>query len=210
VVEFVAAWRSLSSGEITARRQRSSPCGPSLGALKQIAPNITHVAALLNPDNATPKHILALLKAAVSGFTLDSVAASVRTDAEIEAAMTQWGQQKNYGVIVPADPATNAQRKRIIGLAAQYQLPTIYAIRTATADGGLMSSGLDIIELFRQAAIYSDRIPKGEKPAELPVQMPTKFELVVNLKTVDSRRGDRITPAFGFTDIPVSGSDIRS
>jgi putative tryptophan/tyrosine transport system substrate-binding protein len=165
---------------------------PSLGAkllgmLKQIAPNVSHVAAVLNPDNATHKHILALLNAAASGFALDIVAASVRTAAEIEAAMTYWGQQTNYGVIVPADPATNAQRKRIIELAEQYRLPTVYAIRAAATDGGLMSYGVDIIELFRQAAIYSSRILKGEKPSELPVQMPTKFELVVNLKTAKAQ-----------------------
>lgn len=161
---------------------------PSLGAkllgmLRQIAPNIARVAVLLNPDNATHKHILALLKSDAGGFALEVVAASVHTPAEIEEAMTRWGQETNYGVIVPSDRATNAQRKRIIELATQYRLPTIYALRAAATDGGLLSYGVDIIELFRQAAVYSDRILKGEKPAELPVQMPTKFDLVINLKT---------------------------
>jgi putative ABC transport system substrate-binding protein len=87
---------------------------------------------------------------------------------------------------VPSDPSTNAQRKLIIELAARYRLPAIYALRAAAADGGLMSYGVDIPELFRQAAIYSDRILKGEKPADLPVQLPTKFELVINLKTAKS------------------------
>jgi len=84
---------------------------------------------------------------------------------------------------VPADPSTNSQRKLIIELAARYRLPTIFSQRAATADGGLMSYGVDIPELFRQAAIYADRILKGEKPGDLPVQLPTKFELVINLKT---------------------------
>jgi putative ABC transport system substrate-binding protein len=97
--------------------------------------------------------------------------------------MMQWGQAPGYGVIVPSDPITNSRRKPIIELAARYRLPAIYALRGAVADGGLMSYGVDLIELFRQAAIYADRILKGEKPADLPVQLPTKFELVVNLRT---------------------------
>jgi putative ABC transport system substrate-binding protein len=86
-------------------------------------------------------------------------------------------------LIVPSDPSTNAQRRVIIELAARYRMPAIYALRAATADGGLMSYGVDIPELFRQSATYAGRILKGEKPAELPVQLPTKFELVINLKT---------------------------
>ena len=78
---------------------------------------------------------------------------------------------------------TNAHRELVVALAARYRLPTVYALRAAPAGGGLMSYGVDIVELFRQAAIYADRILKGEKPGDLPVQLPTKFELVVNLKT---------------------------
>jgi len=118
----------------------------------------------------------------------------VHKPAEIEAAMTRWGRESDYGLIVPSDPSTNSHRRLIIELAARYRLPTIYALRSATADGGLMSYGVDIPELFRQAAIYSDRILKGEKPADLPAQLPTKFELVINLKTAK---------ALGF-DIPPS------
>ena len=97
--------------------------------------------------------------------------------------MTQWGQESGYSVIVPSDPTTNSHRALVVKLAARYRLPTIYALRAAVADGGLMSYGVDLIELFRQAAIYADRILGGEKPANLPVQLPTKFELVVNLGT---------------------------
>jgi putative tryptophan/tyrosine transport system substrate-binding protein len=97
--------------------------------------------------------------------------------------MSQWGQGSEFGVIVPSDPATNSHRKLLVELAARYRLPTIFALRAAVADGGLMSYGVDLIELFRQAAIYADRILKGEKPADLPVQLPAKFELVVNLRT---------------------------
>ena len=111
------------------------------------------------------------------------VTAPLRGSNEIEAAMAQWGSEPNFGLIVVPDPATNAHRKLINELAARYRLPVIHALRAAAADGGLMSYGVDLIELFRQAAIYADRILKGEKPADLPVQLPTKFELVVNLRT---------------------------
>ena len=95
-----------------------------------------------------------------------------------------------YGVIVPSDPATNSRRRLVVELAARYRLPTIYSLRSAVVDGGLMSYGVDIVELFRQAAIYADRIVKGEKAAELPVQLPTKFELVANLKTAKAQGFD--------------------
>ena len=161
---------------------------PSLGAkllgmLKQVAPRVAHVGVLINPDSVTHKHILALLTAAGSGFAIDVVAAQVHQAAEIEAAMTQWGQAAGYGVVVPSDPASNAQRGLVIELAARYRLPAIFALRAAAVDGGLMSYGADILDLFHRAAVYADRILKGEKPTDLPVQLPTKFELVINLKT---------------------------
>ena len=161
---------------------------PSLGAkllgmLKQVAPRVARVGTLVNPDNATHQRILALLMAAGPSFAIEVAAAPVREPAEIEAAMTRWGREVDYGLIVPSDPSTNSHRRLVIELAARHRLPTIYALRAATAEGGLMSYGVDLPELFRQAAIYADRILKGEKPADLPVQLPTKFELVINLKT---------------------------
>src|SRR5262249_34724383 len=109
--------------------------------------------------------------------------ASARDRAEIETAMSRFAEGSDRGLIVPSDPATNSQRALFVELAARYRLPTIFALRAAVVDGGLMSYGVDLIELFRQAAIYPDRILKGEKPADLPVQLPTKFQLVVNMKT---------------------------
>ena len=142
-----------------------------LGMLKQVAPQVTRVGVLVNPDSATHQHIFAFLAAAAPSFAVEIVKAPAGEPGQIDAAMTQWGQVSNYGLIVPSDPST------------RYRMPAIYALRAATADGGLMSYGVGIPELFRQAAIYADRILKGEKPAELPVQLPTKFELVINLKT---------------------------
>lgn len=171
---------------------------PSLGTkllamLKQVAPRVARVAILVNPDSATHKLISALVVAAAPGMAVEVVAVPVREPAEIEAAMTQWRQESDCGLIVPSDPSTNSHRKLIIELAARYRLPVIYALRAATADGGLMSYGVDIPDLFRRAAIYADRILRGEKPADLPVQLPTKFELVINLKTA-KRMGLEIPP----------------
>ena len=165
-----------------------------LGMLKQIAPRVSRVAVLVNSDNATHKHVLASLGAAAAGFAVTIDSAPARDRAEIEAAISRFANASDYGVIVPSDPTTNSQRKLFVELTTRYRLPTIFALRAAVADGGLMSYGVDIIELFRQAAIYTDRILKGEKPADLPVQLPAKFELVVNLKTAR---------ALGF-DIPPS------
>ena len=168
---------------------------PSLGAkllgiLKQVAPHVTRVATLVNPDNANHTRIIRLLAAAAPDFGIEIVSAAGRETAEIETAMGKWGHGSGYGVIVPSDPATNSRRGLVVELAARYRLPTIYALRSAVVDGGLMSYGVDIVELFRQAAIYTDRILKGEKPFDLPVQLPIKFELIANLKTAKAQGFD--------------------
>jgi putative tryptophan/tyrosine transport system substrate-binding protein len=157
-----------------------------LSMLKQVAPQVAGVGVLVNPDSVTHQRIFALLTAAAAKFAIEIVKASGREPGEIQAAMAQWGRESGYGLIVPSDPSTNAQRRLIIELAARYRMPAIYALRSAATDGGLMSYGVDIPDLFRKAAIYADRILKGETPAELPVQLPTKFELVINLSTAKS------------------------
>ncbi len=161
---------------------------PTLGAkllsmLKQIAPRTARVAVLVNPDNATHKHVLTSLGNAAPGFAVRIEQAPARDRAEIEAAMSRLANASDCGIIVPSDPTTNTQRKLFVELAARYRLPTIFALRAAVADGGLMAYGVDIIELFRQSATYVDRILRGEKPADLPVQLPAKFELTINMKT---------------------------
>jgi putative tryptophan/tyrosine transport system substrate-binding protein len=165
---------------------------PSLGAkllelLKEIAPSVARVAILFNQDNPGNRGVSASAAAAASRFAVEVVEVPLREsneiEAEIEAAMAQWGREPDYGLIVLPDPSTNSHRKLIIELAARHRLPAIHALRDATADGGLMSYGVDLPDLFRQAATYADRILKGDKPADLPVQLPTKFELVINLTT---------------------------
>jgi putative tryptophan/tyrosine transport system substrate-binding protein len=161
---------------------------PSLGAkllelLKEIAPSVARIAILFNPDNPGNRRLVTWATAAAPKFSVDVVAAPLRESAELEAAMTEWGHDPTYGLIVLPDPSTNSHRKLIVELAARHRMPAIHALRAATADGGLMSYGVDLPGLFRQAAIYVDRILKGDKPADLPVQQPTKFELAINLKT---------------------------
>jgi putative ABC transport system substrate-binding protein len=161
---------------------------PSLGAkllelLKEIAPSLARVAILFNPDNPGNQRVFASAKKVAPRFAVEVIAAPLGKAAEIEAAMTQWGRQSAFGLVVLPDPATNSHRTLVIELAARNRLPTIYALRAATTESGLMSYGVDLPALFRQSATYADRILKGEKPANLPVQLPTRFELVINLKT---------------------------
>jgi putative ABC transport system substrate-binding protein len=160
---------------------------PSLAAkmlelLKEIAPQVTRVAILFNPD-ANPASWTAAAAAAAPKFGVEVVSAPLRDDKEIETAIAQWGRESNVGLIVVPDPATNAHRKLINELAARYRLPVIHPLRAAAVDGGLISYGVDLPNVFRQTAIYADRILKGAKPADLPISLPTKFELVINLTT---------------------------
>jgi len=161
---------------------------PSVGAkllelLKEVAPRITRVAMLFNPDSRGNRQLAAATVDAGPRFGVQVLSAPLGTASEIETAMAQWGRDLDHGVIVPPDPSIASHRKLIIELAARYRLPAIYALRFMTAEGGLMSYGVDILALFRQTAGYVDRILKGEKPADLPVQLPTKFELAINMQT---------------------------
>ena len=107
----------------------------------------------------------------------------IQNDAEIEAAFTKHAREQSSGLIVMTDTFTSAHRKRIIELAARFALPAIYPYRYYVVDGGLMSYGIDQVEQIRGAAGYVDRLLKGEKAGDLPVQTPTKFQLTINLKT---------------------------
>ena len=160
---------------------------PSFGAkllelLKEIAPHVGRVAILYNPDT-NPASWLTSAVAAAPRLAVEVVAAPLGDSNEIEAAMAQWGSERNFGLIVVPDPATNAHRKLINELAARHRLPVIHALRAAAAEGGLISYGVDLPNMFRQSAIYADRILKGANPADLPIFLPTKFELVINLTT---------------------------
>jgi putative ABC transport system substrate-binding protein len=162
---------------------------PTLGAkllelLKTMAPRITRVAVMFNPDVEPASVAFASsAEAAATTFAVEHIFAPIYEAAEIEVAMTMLGREPGGGLILPPNDFTSVHQQLIIALAARYRLPTIYGARQFTAAGGLMSYGIDPVEQFKSVASYVDRILRGEKPAELPVQAPTKFELAVNLKT---------------------------
>ena len=157
--------------------------GKLLEVLKDVAPHVTRVAVVLNPDQAPQLGMWRAIEAAAPAFKVQLTAAGVRDVAELERAIDQFAREPNAGLIVLPSPVTEGNRKLIIALAARHRLPAAYAFRHFVADGGLISYGVDLADQYRQAASYVDRILRGEKPAELPVQQPTKFELVINLKT---------------------------
>jgi putative ABC transport system substrate-binding protein len=157
--------------------------GKWLEMLKEIAPHIGRIAFLLPPEHPAWSGFLHTITAAASSIGLDVTPAGVHDAAEIERAVEAFAREPNGGLMVLPSPPTSINHDLIIALAARYSLPAIYPFRYFVSDGGLVSYGTDIPELFRRAAGYVDRILKGEKPADLPVQAPTKFELVINLKT---------------------------
>jgi putative tryptophan/tyrosine transport system substrate-binding protein len=123
------------------------------------------------------------IEAAAPSFRVQVTAAGARDATELERAIDQFAREPNGGLIVLPNPVTDGNRGLIIAMAARHRLPAAYAFRHSVADGGLVSYGIDLADQFRQAASYVDRILKGEKPSELPVQAPVKFELVINLRT---------------------------
>jgi len=158
--------------------------GKWLELLKEIAPNLTRVAVLRDPAVAAGIGQFAAIEAMAppsSGVELTTI--DVRDPAEIERAIIAFARERNGGLIVTASQSSVTHRILIISLALRYGLPNIYPFRYYPAGGGLVSYGPDPIDEHRRAASYVDRILKGEKPADLPVQAPTKYELVINLET---------------------------
>ncbi len=154
-----------------------------LELLKEIAPQVTRAAVLRDPAIASGIGQLAAIQGVAPALGVELRPVGVRDAAEIERAVTAFARDPNGGLIVLASPLSIVQRDLIIALAARYRLPAVYSLRFFIASGGLISYGPDSIEPYRRAASYVDRILKGEKPADLPVQAPTKYELVINLKT---------------------------
>jgi len=124
-----------------------------------------------------------LIEATAPSFAVTPTATPVHGAVEIERTISEFAREPNGGLVVLPDGTTNTHRELIVTLAARHRVPTIYAFRDNVVDGGLISYGVDVVDQFLQAAGYVDRILKGAKPAELPVQLPTKFELTINLKT---------------------------
>jgi putative ABC transport system substrate-binding protein len=154
-----------------------------LDLLKEIAPEVKRVAIMFNPDNPGPRRFMRSAQDAASTYGVEVAMAPVHSSADIEAAMATLGHEPGSGLILPPDGFILGYRQLIVDQAARQRLPAIYTIREFVVAGGLAYYGVDTIEEFRQAALYIDRIFRGEKPAELPVQTPTKYETIINLKT---------------------------
>jgi putative tryptophan/tyrosine transport system substrate-binding protein len=154
-----------------------------LELLKQIAPQVTRVAIIYDPTNPETREYLPVIEAAAPSFGMQLSIAPVRDAAGIERAIEQFAREPNGGLIPLPSPLIGLRRDLIISLASRHRLPNVYSFRYYPIEGGLASYGADNIDLFRRAASYIDRILKGEKPGDLPVQQATKFELVINLKT---------------------------
>ena len=164
----------------------SSLGGKWIEVLKEVVPSVTRAALMFNPDTATYfKYYLEPFEAAARLRGVEPIAAPVRTAADIERVLASLTERPDAGLAVMPDAALATQKNRdlIISFAARHRLPTIYPYRFWVGDGGLVSYGIDQVDLFRRVPAYIDRILKGAKPAELPVQLPTRFEFAVNLKT---------------------------
>src|SRR5262245_1061605 len=157
--------------------------GKWLELLKTIAPGVTRVAVLRDPAMATGGGQFAAIQSAAPSLRVEVSPINVRDAGEIERTVTAFARVPNSGLIVTRSGLANVHRDLIINLAARHKLPAIYFDRTFAVGGGLISYGPDYIDQYQRAAGYVDRILKGEKPAELPVQSPTKFQIVINIKT---------------------------
>jgi putative tryptophan/tyrosine transport system substrate-binding protein len=157
--------------------------GKSLEILKEVAPHIVRVAVVLSPEQIPQAGIWRTIEAVAPSFGVQLTPAAVRDAAEIGHAIDEFAHESNGGLVVLPSSLTIVHREMIIGLAAQHRLPAVYSYRQFVMAGGLISYGIDLADQYRQAASYVDRILHGENPGDLPVQQPTKFELVINLKT---------------------------
>jgi putative tryptophan/tyrosine transport system substrate-binding protein len=155
--------------------------GKWLELLKQVVPSVMQAAVLR--DSAAGVGQFAVIQAVAPSLGLEVSTINVGEPREIDRAITAFAREPNGALVVTAGPPTVVNRDLIVALAARHKLPAVYFDRTFVAGGGLMSYGPDLVGQFRQAASYVDRILKGEKPADMPVQAPTKYELAINLKT---------------------------
>jgi putative ABC transport system substrate-binding protein len=160
--------------------------GKWLELLKQIAPGVTRAAVLRDRSETAGIGQFAVIQSVASSSGVEVVPVNVRDPAEIERAVTAFVRDGTCGIVVTASALTLVHRDRIIALAARLRLPAVYPRRIYVDAGGLTSYGFDVVDQYRRAASYVDRILKGEKPADLPVQAPTKYELVINIKTANA------------------------
>jgi ABC-type uncharacterized transport system substrate-binding protein len=171
-------------GNITGMLQyEAGIAGKWLAMLKEIAPSLGRVILLANPKTTAFNYFQHSAELLAPSLAIELVTSRIETPADIERAIAAFAELPNGGLLLPPDSTTILHRDLVVALAAHYRLPSVYAIRVFVAAGGLMSYGTDQVEIFRQAASYVDRILRGAKAADLPVQAPTKYETTLNLKT---------------------------
>ena len=158
-----------------------SVIGKSLQLLKQVAPNLNRVGFMFNPD-AYPYYETYLKSLGDERQGFDLVPLRVHSDDDIKQAFASLAATPGAGIMAPPEPFTSSRRKLIVDLAAQYRLPGSYGLRDYVTDGGMMCYAPNILEIYQRSAAYVDRVLKGAKPADLPVQAPSRFELTINLK----------------------------
>jgi putative ABC transport system substrate-binding protein len=166
--------------------------------LKQIAPSVVHAAVISDPRAPTAAGYLAAIRDGAPSLGMDVVSYSARDAAETTSAFETFAHEPNVGLILPPSALAITQRDLVVSLAQRYRVPAIYPYRYFCASGGLAAYGIDIIDEYKRAASYIDRILRGEKAADLPVQYATKFDLVINLKTAKTL-GLTIAPSFILT-----------
>jgi putative ABC transport system substrate-binding protein len=184
---FVASF-SKPGGNVTGfATLEGSLGGKWVELLREIAPRVARTALLFNPSTAPfVEYYLKSFHAAAASFGVEAITAAVRDMSELESIVTKLAREPNGGLIVLNEDFTIAHRAEIISLAARYRLPAVYPYRFFAELGGLLSYGVDLSDNFRRAAPYVDRILKGDKPTDLPVQAPAKYVLTINLKTAKS------------------------
>ena len=185
---FVASL-SRPGGNITGFINFEAPMsGKWLELLKEVAPRVTRAAIMFNPKTAPGggAYFLPPFETAASALGVQPQAIGVGAPSEIESAIAALGSERNSGLVVSTDSFMTVHRKLVIALAERYKLPVVYPLGVFARDGGLLGYGPDYHDLFRRSASYVDRVLRGAKPAELPVQVPIKFELAINQKTAQA------------------------
>jgi putative tryptophan/tyrosine transport system substrate-binding protein len=157
--------------------------GKWLELLSEIAPGLKRAAMMFNPDTSPASAYVPSLEMTARALNVETIIAPVHSDVEIETAIIALGRQPGGGLVVMPDVFTEVHRAPIISAAARSNVPAVYFLSEFGRDGGLLSYGVDPVDAYRRAASYVDRILRGEKPGDLPVQFPTKFEMILNLKT---------------------------
>jgi putative ABC transport system substrate-binding protein len=184
VAAGIVARLDRPSGNVTGfASSEASLGGKWLELLSEIAPGLKRAAIMFNPDTATASALMSSLETAARSLQVAPTIAPVHTEVEIETAIIALGREPGSGLVVMPDGFLGEHRAPLILAAARNNLPAVYWGSVFARDGGLLSYGPDQVDIFRRAAAYVDRILRGARPGDLPVQFPTKFEMVINLKT---------------------------